>query len=81
MNPKSLILLEFHKILERLQGYASFELSEKMAAKLRPSSSLEKALTYQAQTRQARELMLLSDELHFRGAWICASWQSKASDK
>lgn len=68
MNPKSLILLEFHKVLERLQAYASFELSQKMAAKLRPSSSLEKALTYQAQTRQARELLLLSDELHFRGA-------------
>ena len=68
MNPKSLILLEFHKVLERLKAYASFQLSEKMAAKLRPTSSLDKALLLQQQTRQARHLLSLTDALHFRGA-------------
>ena len=68
MNPKSLILLEFHKVLERLKDYASFDLSEKLAAKLRPTSSLEKAQTFQEQTRQARYLLSLTDALHFRGA-------------
>lgn len=68
MNPKSLILLEFHKVLERLKAYASFDLSEKLAAKLRPTSSLEKAQTFQEQTRQARYLLSLTDALHFRGA-------------
>ena len=68
MNPKSLILLEFHKVLERLKAYASFELSEKMAAKLRPTSSLDKALLLQQQTKQARHLLSLTDALHFRGA-------------
>ncbi|MEL7626264.1 MAG: endonuclease MutS2 [Anaerolineaceae bacterium] len=68
MNPKSLILLEFHKVLERLKAYASFELSEKLAIRLRPTSSLEKALALQEQTRQARYLLSLSDALHFRGA-------------
>ncbi|NLC30156.1 MAG: hypothetical protein GX773_06820, partial [Chloroflexi bacterium] len=60
MNPKSLILLEFHKILERLKTYASFELSEKLVVKLRPTSSLEKAQLYQEQTRQARHLLSLN---------------------
>jgi DNA mismatch repair protein MutS2 len=68
MNPKSLILLEFHKVLERLKAYASFDLSEKLAAKLRPTISLEKAQTFQEQTRQARYLLSLTDALHFRGA-------------
>ena len=68
MNPKSLILLEFHKVLERLQSYASFDLSEKMAARLRPTSSLEKALVLQEQTRQGRYLLSLTDAIHFRGA-------------
>ncbi len=68
MNPKSLILLEFHKVLERLKSYASFELSEKLASKLRPTSSLEKALLFQEQTRQARFLLSLTDALHFHGA-------------
>ena len=68
MNPKSLILLEFHKVLERLKSYASFELSEKLAAGLRPTSSLEKAQVFQEQTRQARYLLSLTDALHFRGA-------------
>ena len=68
MNPKSLILLEFHKVLERLQSYASFDLSEKMAARLRPTSSLEKAQVLQEQTRQGRYLLSLTDAIHFRGA-------------
>ena len=68
MNPKSLILLEFHKVLERLKAYASFDLSEKLATRLRPTSSLEKAQVFQDQTRQARYLLSLTDALHFRGA-------------
>lgn len=68
MNPKSLLLLEFHKVLDKLRSYASFDLSDKLAARLRPTSSLEKALIFQEQTRQARLLLLLTDDLHFRGA-------------
>lgn len=68
MNPKSLILLEFHKVLEKLKAHTTFELSEKLAIKLRPTSSLEKALQLQEQTRQARQLLSLTDEINFRGA-------------
>ena len=68
MNPKSLILLEFHKVLDNLKSYATFELSEKLAGSLRPSSNLEKARLLQEQTRQARALLNLTDEFSFRGA-------------
>lgn len=68
MNPKSLILLEFHKVLEKLKSYATFDLSANLVVKLRPTSSLEKARQLQEQTRQARELLALTDELSFRGA-------------
>jgi DNA mismatch repair protein MutS2 len=54
--------------MERLQAYASFDLSEKLASRLRPTSSLEKAQVFQEQTRQARYLLSLTDALHFRGA-------------
>ena len=78
MNPKSLILLEFHKVLERLKTYASFDLSEKLATRLRPTSSLEKAQVYQEQTRQARFLLSLTDALHFRGAVDMRSFAEQA---
>ena len=68
MNPKSLILLEFHKVLDKLKSYTTFELSTRLAGKLRPTSRLEKALNLQEQTRQARHLLELTDEFGFRGA-------------
>jgi dsDNA-specific endonuclease/ATPase MutS2 len=68
MNPKSLILLEFHKVLDKLRSYASFELSDQLAARMRPTSSLEKARLLQQQTCQARLLLVLTDGVHFRGA-------------
>lgn len=68
MNPKSLILLEFHKVLDKLKSHTTFELSTMLVSRLRPTSSLEKALQLQEQTRQARHLLQLTDEFSFRGA-------------
>ena len=67
MNPKSLIVLEYHKILGKLKAYASFSASEALATRLRPTSSLPKALDLQAQTREARYLLSLSESLAFSG--------------
>lgn len=67
MNPKSLILLEYHKILGKLKAYASFSASEDLATRLRPTSSLPKALDLQAQTREARYLLTLSEPVGFSG--------------
>ena len=39
-----------------------------LVSRLRPTSSLEKALQLQEQTRQARHLLQLTDEFNFRGA-------------
>lgn len=68
MNPKSLILLEFPKVLARLKSYASFSVSAALAEALRPTSSLEKALHRQRETREARLLISINDSISFQGA-------------
>jgi len=68
MNPKSLILLEFPKVLARLKSYASFSASESLAEALRPTSSLETALQRQRETREARLLISVNDSISFQGA-------------
>ena len=68
MNPKSLILLEYPKILAKLKAFASFSASEALADALRPTSSLEKAQAMQQLTREARFLLSVNNELNFSGA-------------
>lgn len=68
MNPKSLILLEYPKILAKLKTYAAFSASEALADALRPTSSLDKALAMQELTREARYLLSVNNELNFSGA-------------
>jgi len=68
MNPKSLILLEFPKVLARLKAYASFSASESLAEALRPTSNLENALQRQQETREARLLISINDSISFQGA-------------
>ena len=68
MNPKSLILLEFPKVLARLKSYASFSASEALAEALRPTSSLENANLRQQETREARLLISINDSINFQGA-------------
>ena len=68
MNPKSLILLEFPKVLARLKSYASFSVSAALAESLRPTSSLEKAIQRQRETREARLLISINDSISFQGA-------------
>ena len=68
MDPKSLILLEYPKILARLKTYAAFNASAALAGSLRPTANLEKARALQQQTREARYLLTLSGSLSFQGA-------------
>jgi len=68
MNPKSLILLEFPKVLAQLKNYASFSASESLAEALRPTSSLEKARERQQETREACKLISINDSITFQGA-------------
>ncbi len=68
MNPKTLILLEYHKILSKLKSFAGFEASAELAEKLRPSSQLEKVHSAQQLTREARRLLELVGDVSFQGA-------------
>ena len=68
MNPKSLILLEYHKVLAKLTAFASFSASAELAANLRPTSNLEKAQKLQALTREARLLLNVVGDVSFNGA-------------
>jgi DNA mismatch repair protein MutS2 len=68
MDPKSLILLEYHKVLARLKTFTRFEASMKLAEVLRPTANLEKALHLQAETSEARLLLSLNADLDFEGA-------------
>ncbi|MEL7645229.1 MAG: endonuclease MutS2 [Anaerolineaceae bacterium] len=68
MNPKSLLLLEYPKVLAKLKAFASFSASETLADALRPTSSLEKALAMQELTREARYLLSVNSVLNFSGA-------------
>jgi DNA mismatch repair protein MutS2 len=76
MNPKSLILLEYPKILAKLKSYASFSASAALADSLRPTSSLEKALAMQQLTREARYLPSMNNELNFSGAVDMLPWST-----
>lgn len=68
MNPKSLILLEYHKVLARLTAFASFSASAEQASGLRPTNNLEKALKLQNLTREARHMLNLVGDISFSGA-------------
>jgi DNA mismatch repair protein MutS2 len=68
MNPKSLILLEYHKVLEQLKAFTSFDSSMALAIALRPTANLEKALALQTLTREARLLLDTIGNISFEGA-------------
>ena len=68
MNPKTLILLEYHKVLERLKAFTSFSSSTDLATALRPTANLEKALALQTLTREARLLLDTIGNISFEGA-------------
>ncbi|MEA4810997.1 MAG: endonuclease MutS2 [Anaerolineaceae bacterium] len=68
MNPKSLILLEYHKVLEKLKAFTTFPASAQLAIELRPTANLEKAQAMQKLTREARLLLETLGDLSFEGA-------------
>jgi DNA mismatch repair protein MutS2 len=57
MDEKTLQTLEYHKILDRLAGYASFAVSAEMGRALRPSHTMEDAQLRLAFTSEARRLL------------------------
>jgi len=68
MNAKTLVTLEFPKILNRLVAYAGFSASAELALAIKPTSDLEVALNRQARTREARYALSIASDLDFNGA-------------
>jgi DNA mismatch repair protein MutS2 len=61
MDTKTLSVLEYPKILERLASNCGFSASADLARKLQPSTSLEEIQRLQAETTEARHLIFATD--------------------
>jgi DNA mismatch repair protein MutS2 len=60
MDEKTLVTLEFPKILERLAGYANFSASADLARSIKPSVDFDEVKKRQARTTEARRLLDVS---------------------
>jgi len=61
MDPKTLRVLEYEKILARLSGYCDFSASAELALALHPTSDHEEAARWLAETSEARLLLSTRD--------------------
>ncbi len=68
MDEKTLSILEFHKILERLARHTTFSVGRELALSVRPVTDLEEAERLQAETDEARMLFDLRGDLPMGGA-------------
>ncbi len=68
MDEKTLITLEYPKILERLAGYCAFEASAERARTMQPTNDLFEARRLLAETREAVQIMMKNSDLTIGGA-------------
>ncbi|MEW5829324.1 MAG: endonuclease MutS2 [Chloroflexota bacterium] len=61
MDTKTLTVLEYPKILDRLAGYCAFSASAALARDLRPATVMDEVCRLQQETREARLLLDTSD--------------------
>jgi DNA mismatch repair protein MutS2 len=67
MDEKTLSVLEFPKVLERLAGYASFSASAELATSLRPADSLEESRHRLQLTSEGRKLLSVNADVSVGG--------------
>ncbi|MCL4867391.1 MAG: Smr/MutS family protein [Anaerolineae bacterium] len=67
MDNKSFRILEFDKVLERLAGFTSFSGGEALARQLEPTTHLETAQRWQAETQEAVTLLETRDDITIGG--------------
>jgi len=67
MNPRTLRVLEYPKILERLAQYCAFSGGAELAAALLPSDDLVTVQTWLIQTHEAYQLLQQKDDVNFGG--------------
>ncbi len=68
MDEKTLHILEYDKILERLAAYTAFAASADRARALRPSKDIDEVRRRQAETREALQLQVTHSDLTIGGA-------------
>jgi len=68
MDTKTLHVLEYPKILERLVGFCDFSASMELARLLEPTDSYDLAITRLAETSEARRLFSTNDNIGVGGA-------------
>src|SRR3990172_6047297 len=68
MDEKSLVTLEYPKVLERLAAFADFSASAALARRMRPTADLTEALERQAITSEATRLLSVKSEAGIGGA-------------
>jgi DNA mismatch repair protein MutS2 len=67
MDEKTLLMLEFPKILERLANYASFSASADLAHSLRPVTDMDEIRIRQTRTTEARLLLSMDVDVSVGG--------------
>ncbi len=68
MDSKTLSVLEYPKILERLVGFCDFSASMELARTLQPTDSYDLAIARLAETSEARKLFSTNDNIGVGGA-------------
>ena len=68
MDTKTLHVLEYPKILERLVGFCDFSASMELARHLEPTDSYDLAIARLEETREARKLFSTNDNIGVGGA-------------
>ncbi len=68
MDEKTLSVLEFPLILEKLAGFTSFSLSQEMALRIQPSSDFKTVQLWQKQTSEGRNLLSTHPEISISSA-------------
>jgi DNA mismatch repair protein MutS2 len=64
MDARSIRVLEFDKIRDRLANFTSFSLGAERARELSPTDDIRLALEWQAETREARELLEAKSDVY-----------------
>lgn len=67
MDKKTISVLEFPRVLEKLASFTSFSLSNEMALQVQPTDDIHLARTWQLQTSEARQLLAINTEIHLGG--------------
>ena len=68
MDAKTLQVLEYPKVLEKLTGYTSFSASTELARSLKPSTKYEAVLERQRLTSEARHLLSINADISIGGS-------------